>query len=249
MIHFAKSIVLEKSRMKRFTILQGCKLGIILISFSLFISSAIADMYVDRSIVIFPPKSSPRQDVKVSNTDDETMYVQVEVFKVENAGTETEKRFKVSNPQDLKLLATPNKMVIPPGGQKLVRIVNLQPNSKDERVYRINITPIVPPLEENVSQLRIVVAYQVLTIVQPNNPESTLVAKRNGKKIRFSNTGNSNILLSEGKQCNLASADKCESLESHRLYAGNSWELELPYDSPVSYSLRSFDGIKQQVFP
>lgn len=216
---------------------------------SVFVGSASADMYVDRSIVVFPPSSAPRQDVKVSNSEEETMYVQVEVFKVLNAGKKNEQRIKVTNPRELKLLATPSKLVIPAGGQKLVRIVNLETSSEEERVYRINVTPIVPPLEDNVSQLRIIVAYQVLTIVQPDNPESKLVAKRNGKNIRFTNNGNSNILLSEGTQCDLSSADKCDSLESHRLYAGNTWELKLPYDSPVSYSVRSFDGIKQQVFP
>jgi len=207
-----------------------------------------ADMYVDRSIVIFPADSSARQDVKVSNSDDETMYIQVEVFKVLNPGETDEQRVQ-GNPQDLKLLATPNKLVIPPKGQRLIRLVNLDTKSEEERVYRINVTPIVPPLEENVSQLRIVVAYQVLTIIQAKNPDAKLIASREGKIIKFVNEGNSNILLSEGRQCDQSSADRCEILESHRLYAGNSWELKLPFDAPVSYSVRTYDGIKQQVFP
>lgn len=207
-----------------------------------------ADMYVDRSIVIFPPDSAPRQDVKVTNSDEEIMYIQVEVLKVLNPGSENEERIKVTDPKALKLLATPNKLIIPPGGQKLIRIVNLSPETTEERVYRINVTPIVPPLEDDVSQLRIVVAYQILTIVQPSAPESRLIASRTGKRILFSNNGNSNILLSEGRQCDQTTADKCQTLESRRLYAGNSWELELPYDAPVSYSVRGYDGIKQQVF-
>ncbi|MDH5737648.1 MAG: fimbria/pilus periplasmic chaperone [Gammaproteobacteria bacterium] len=209
---------------------------------------ALADMYVDKSIIVFPVDSATRQDVKVTNSDDETMYIEVEVFKVLEPGTGQEERIK-DNPRVLGLLATPNKLVIPPKSQKLVRLVNLEPQSKEERIYRINITPIVPPLEENVSQLRIVVAYQILAIVQPPNPESKLIAHRSGKKIIFTNEGNTNVLLSEGKQCDISSADLCESLESHRLYAGNTWELKLPYDAPVSFAVRSFDGIKQQIFP
>ncbi|MDZ7685202.1 MAG: hypothetical protein U5O39_09580 [Gammaproteobacteria bacterium] len=42
-----------------------------------------AEMYVDRSIVIFEPGEQPREDVEVSNTGDDVMYVQVEVLKVE----------------------------------------------------------------------------------------------------------------------------------------------------------------------
>lgn len=209
-----------------------------------------ADMYVDRSIVIFPPDSSPHQDVKVTNSDKEIMYIQVDVLKVVNPGAANEERIKVTNPKELKLLATPNKLALPPGGQQLIRIVNMERGkTNEEGVYRINVTPIVAPLAKDVSQLRIVVAYQILTIVQPSLPTSGLVATRKGKSIIFSNKGNSNVLLNEGKQCNLSSADQCESLESHRLYAGNNWELKLPYDAPVSYSVRSFDGIKTQIFP
>lgn len=211
--------------------------------------SSSADMYVDRSIVIFEPDSTPRQDVKVSNTGEDVMYVQLEVFKVKNPGTENEERIKVDNPRELKLIATPNKLIIPPGGQKLIRIVNLDQDNETERVYRINVTPILPPLQEDTSQLRIVVAYQILTIVQPNNPDSSLEVDKNGKSITFQNNGNSNVLLSEGSQCKPGENDKCEELPSRRLYAGNVWELELPYDAPVSYTVRTYDGIKKQIFP
>lgn len=211
--------------------------------------TSIADMYVDRSIVIFEAGTQPRQDVKVSNSGDEVMYVKVDVLTVENPGSDDEARVEVSDPKQLKLLATPNRLIIPPGGQRLIRIVNLQPNNDSERVYRINVTPIVAPLEEETSQLRIVVAYQILTIVQPDEPTANLIANRNGKSISFTNTGNTNVLLSEGKQCQPNSVDECQELASRRLYAGNSWQQELPYDGPVSYSVRSFDGIKQEVYP
>jgi P pilus assembly chaperone PapD len=211
-------------------------------------ASATADMFVDRSIVIFEPGSGPNQDVKVSNSGDDVIYVEVQVLAVNDPGTPEEKRVMVSNPKELKLIATPSKLVVPAGGQKLIRIVNLEPNSKQERIYRINVTPVVAPLEEDVSELRIVVAYQILTIVQPAKPESTLSVRRNGKQITFSNLGNTNILLSEGQQCMRATAE-CRDLASRRLYAGNTWVQDLPFDAPVSYSVRSFDGIKTEVFP
>lgn len=208
-----------------------------------------ADMYVDRSIVIFEPDSEARQDVKVSNTGDDVLYIQVEVFKVENPGEENEERIKVDNPEDLKLIATPNKLIVPEGGQKLIRIVNLASQNDEERVYRINVTPVVPPLEEETSQLRVVVAYQILTIVQPDNPSPELEVERDRQQITFQNNGNSNILLSDGRQCESESQENCQELSSRRLYAGNSWTLDLPYDTPVTYSVRTYDGIKKQIFP
>ena len=93
---------------------------------------------------------------------------------------------------------------MPPNGQKLVRIVNLQTSNDVERVYRINVTPIAPPLEEDASQLRIVVAYQILAIVQPDEPSSDLNVTRNGQTLVMENRGNTNVLLSDGRQCDPA---------------------------------------------
>jgi P pilus assembly chaperone PapD len=211
--------------------------------------SVSADMYVDRSVVVFEPGEPARQDIKVTNSDPEALYVQVEVLEVQRAGTVDENRARITDPSKLKLLATPNKLVIPPNGQKLIRIVNLEASNDQERIYRINVTPIVAPLEEESSQLRIVVAYQILAIIQPNEPGSELNTQRNGRVITFVNNGNTNVLLSDGKQCNPTSPNECADLTSRRLYADNEWQLELPFDAPVTYSIRSFDGIKTQVFP
>lgn len=213
----------------------------------LFSSNLYAEMYVDRSIVIFETGGSQREDVKVSNTGDEVIYIQVEVFSVLNPGTPEEERVKVTDPKELKLIATPNKMVIPAGGQKLIRIVNLETNNTTERVHRINVTPIVAPLSEETSQLRIIVAYQILTIIQPISPQAELLATRSGNVVKFENHGSSNILLTEGSQCKPNDATECEDLPSRRLYAGNTWELGLPYDAPLAYSVRTFDGIRKQI--
>ena len=206
-------------------------------------------MYIDKSIVTFRAGEPPRQDVRVSNTSDDVIYVQVEAFMVENPGQENEERIPVTNPQEQKLVATPNKLVIPAGGHKLVRILNLDQRSASERIYRINVTPIVAPLAEETSQLKIVVAYQILAIVQPADPHSKLEVARTGNRISFTNQGNTNILLGDGQQCSTDDPGQCQELTSHRLYAGSSWELELPYDAPVNYSVRSYDGIKNEVFP
>jgi P pilus assembly chaperone PapD len=209
---------------------------------------AIAEMYVDRSIVTFDAQSPPRQDVKVSNTGSDVMYVQVDVRQIRDPGTEREEALQITDPKALKLIATPAKLVIPAGGQKLIRIVNLEPRAEAERIYRINVTPVLPPLSENTSQLRIVVAYQILTIVQPAEPSVELTAQRTGQTIRFLNSGTSNVLLSEGSQCSPAATADCKELPSRRLYAGNAWELQLPFDAPLTYSVRTFDGIRTQVF-
>ncbi|MFT7219700.1 MAG: P pilus assembly chaperone PapD [Candidatus Azotimanducaceae bacterium] len=195
---------------------------------------AMGDMYIDKSIVTFEPGEAPRQDVRVSNSSEDVMYVQVEAFAAENPGAAEESRVRIANPQTHKLVASPNKLVVPAGGHKLVRILNLDPKSTKERVFRINITPIVPPLQEETSLLRIVVAYQVLTIIQPAEPHSKLEVSRTGNKVVFTNQGNTNVPLSHGRQCSLSDSETCEELTSQRLYAGNTWALDLPFDAPLT---------------
>jgi len=223
--------------------------AICLASMGLLINEVCADMYVDRSIVTFEKGSQLKEDVKVTNSADENIYVQVEVLEVRNPGHADERRARVTDPSAMKLIATPDKLIIPPNGQKYVRIVNLQTANDEERIYRVNFKPIVAPLEDQTSQLRIVVAYQILTIVHPDSPDSILRANRTGKLIDFKNLGNTNVLLSDGIQCHPANHEQCEELTSKRLYAGNNWTLDLPFDAPVSFSIRGFDGIRKQVFP
>jgi P pilus assembly chaperone PapD len=182
---------------------------ICLASLCIPVNEVCADMYLDRSIVTFGKGSLLKEDVKVSNSADENIYVQVEVLEVQNPGNADELRTRVTDPSAMKLIATPNKLIIPPNGQKYVRIVNLQPANDEERIYRVNFKPIVAPLAEQTSQLRIVVAYQILTIVQPDRPDSLLRANRTGKSIDFENLGNTNVLISDVIQCHPTNNEQC----------------------------------------
>jgi P pilus assembly chaperone PapD len=216
------------------------------IVFALLLSQmAFADIFVDRAIVRLSADAPPREDVKVINNGDQEGFVQVDVFEVHNPGTDKEERVKVTDPAAVKLIASPSKLAIPPNGQKLVRIVNLDPSSTEERIYRINVTPVLPPLqEESGSVVRVVVAYQLLVIVDPAAPREDLEIKRSGFKLSVKNNGNTNVLISDGQQCDQAS-DHCVDIAAHRVYPGNSWETELVLDSPVTFKLTSFNGIRE----
>ena len=139
---------------------------IVYIFILLFSVHSNAEIFVDRAIVRLGPETSNREDIKVINNDDEVSYVQVEVLEVRNPGTEQEERVTVTDPDKIKLIASPSKLMIPAKSQKLVRVVNLDPGANEERIYRVNITPVLPPLQENKgSVVRIVVAYQSDVIV------------------------------------------------------------------------------------
>ena len=60
-------------------------------------------------------------------------------------------------------------------------------------------------------------------------------AERHGTKLTINNTGNTNILFQNGKQC-----DKCKLPPVIRAYAGQIAEVILPLDQPVNYEV--WDG-------
>lgn len=205
-----------------------------------------ADIFVDRAIVRMNAGQSPREDVKVINNGTETGYVQIDVFEVHNPGTPEEERVKITDPATMKLIASPSKLMIPANNQKMVRIVNLEPGSNDERIYRINVTPVLPPLDESESSVvRVVVAYQLLVIVDPAQPVEDLDIVRSGYRLTITNNGNTNVLFSDGKQCEADDENNCVEIAAHRVYPGNSWETDLEKDQPVVFKLTTYNGIRE----
>ena len=203
-------------------------------------------MYIDRAIVTFEPGKASKQDVMVINTSDEPLYIQTEVLEVKKPGTSEEKREAVKDPKSVGLLATPNRFIIPPNGRKPLRIVNLKPPGNIDRIFRINITPTLPPLTDPKNSLvRVVIAYQVLVIIQPNKPEPKLIVSPQSNTLLFENQGNSNVLLLNGEQCDL-SGEVCEKLTSRRIYAGNQWQLDLPLNGAVTYDIKSYNGVQRK---
>ncbi len=199
-----------------------------------------ANMVLSEAIIHFEPGKPLRKDIEVENPSDENLYIEITPSVVEEPGTEGEHRITIVDPRESGLLVTPNKLVIPPGGRKLVRIVSLQPLGDKERVYRVTFKPVIGDLETEHIGVKILVGYEVLVLMQPAEPDPNLIADRSGKKIFFENKGNTNVLLREGKQCPEGVADdseKCERLAGKRLYPGNSWSVDLPYDKAVDYQM------------
>ena len=215
-----------------------------LIFASLFTVTSYANLSLDRMIIYFDPDKPPREDVLVSNPDAETLYLQTEVFEVRKPGTPEEERVKITDPDDLKLLATPQKAIIPANGRKTVRLVSLEAPKQIEKVYRVTFRPVVGELEATQNAIKLLIAYQALVFIRPPNPKYDVVASQNGKAMVFTNKGNINVVLRNGKYCQ--KKDDCtDLLEGSRIYAGEHWSLELPSEAQngtgfIQYGL--FDG-------
>lgn len=195
-----------------------------------------ADMSLDRSILVFDAGSAPRQDVEVTNSSAENLYLETEILLVSQPGTEQETREQVLDPDAIELLVTPARLIVPPGARRLLRVVHLGDPPQVDRIYRVNVRPVVGPVEAEATAVKVIVAYQLLIIVRPDNPQPDLVWQRQGRQLAFSNRGNSNILLFNGVQCPPAGGDCVDLNTARRLYAGNDWSLELPFDAPVEFT-------------
>ncbi len=204
-------------------------------------SSVSANMILSEAILHFEPGKPLRKDVEIENVGEETLYVQVEPMIVHNPGLDNENREAFKDPREAGLLVTPNKIVIPPKGRKLVRFVVLKQPTEQDAVYRVTFRPVTNGVTSDKEQIgvKIVIAYQVLVLVQPATPQPNLIVEREGKQLKFKNKGNTNVLLREGKQCpsESSSEEECEILRGNRLYAGNEWSVELPTNKPVEYYL------------
>jgi len=227
---------LPKSALTRLTLIALLCAAVLLPT-----SSAYANMVLSEAILHFEPGKPLRKDIEIENVGDETLYIQVTPTIVNHPGTDKEERVEFKDPREAGLLVSPNKIVIPPNSRKLVRFVVLKQPKDTDAVYRVTFKPISNKLVSDEDQIgvKIVIAYQVLVLVQPANPKPNLIARREGNTLHFKNEGNTNVLLREGKQCPKDSKndEDCEILRGNRLYSGNEWTVELPNSLPVEYYL------------
>jgi P pilus assembly chaperone PapD len=210
---------------------------------------ALADLVVDRTVIRFDTDTPARQDIEITNTEKDALYLAMDVYEVEDQGTDAEAQLRPKDPNAVTLLVTPDKMILSPGSRKLLRLVNLGGSGDKERIFRVKVRPVGREIESSTDAVTIV-GYEILVIVRPRNPHPILRHERQGRRITFINDGNTNVLLHSGEQCPAEGAARkgCATLIPKRLYAGNRWELTLPYDAPVEYSITIGDDDMRRRF-
>lgn len=180
------------------------------------------------------------QDVRVFNNGDQVAYVRVTPKVVQNPGTPSEKQVEMTNPEDLGLLVSPRKLMIPAGQFKIVRFVFTQKPTNVDRIFRVDIQPVSAELlmpgtkQKDEMGIKLLVGYAVLVIQRPDNAKPVLTITRDGRTVTVKNTGNTNALLGDGQQCD-SSGKNCKQLPVDRLYAGNTWTFTAPASSPVTF--------------
>ena len=223
----------------KYSFARGMAFTLLLLS-----SAAQAQLAVNRIIVDFTPDTPPREDVILHNSsEDETLFVNVEVLEVSDPGTENEQRIVVDDPSKIGLIATPTRVVLPPNTRRQVRLVNMLDGNKEDRIFRVNFTPVVGELESDTNAVKIMVGYQALVIVRPDRPSFNLTSKRDGNTLVLNNEGNTNIYLEQVRQCQSNNTDECTPLNERRLYAGNSYAMDIEEEGAVLFNV--YDGSKR----
>jgi len=206
---------------------------------------AAAQLVVDRLVVDIVPGAPPREDILLQNQSKDRYYITVSPTEILNPGADTPTKVTKTNPEDLGLLVTPNRLILDPGASRSIRIVSLNGPLDADRIYRILIAPQVGALRPGATPegtravaLKILTAYEALVIVRPRRPEAHVVAVRTAEGLVLKNVGNTNALLFDGTACEANPAGggrpHCAVLPSHRMYAGSEWKVPLPHPSDVA---------------
>jgi len=198
----------------------------IIVAFLLLLAQpALAGMSLDKIIVYLDDSPNARDDILVSNPDEETLYLQTEIYRVDNPGLPDEKRVRVVDPKEFKLLVSPARAVLTSGEQRRFRLMPLERNLDKEKVYRVTFKPVVGDIKTDKTALKILVAYQALVFVQPKEGTYNLQLEKEGGQWLLKNTGNINVEVSDVQYCQGEAG--CRPLElSGRLYAGASLPIK-----------------------
>ncbi|MGE5563246.1 MAG: molecular chaperone [Bacillota bacterium] len=210
-------------------------------------ASADAGIVLSDLIVELQPGEQAKDDIEVWNNSPDRAYVAVEPREIIDPGTSGQTVRKDPDPQKLGLLATPARMVLDPGQRKLIRVALLAPPANRERVFRVTVKPVVGELESHDSGLKILVGYDVLVLVRPQNSAPSVTAVRLGRELRFTNNGNVSVELVDGRQCD-ETRTHCQDLPGKRIYAGATWTEQLNSDLPVEYTVKEPGQVVRRTF-
>jgi P pilus assembly chaperone PapD len=212
---------------------------IIILALLLMPNAAQAEFLITSAVLEFTKDSPTQQDIEIvsrSKTDD---YLVAEVAEILNPGTSQEERRVITDPSTSRLLVTPDKTILSGGGRKTLRFVLLHPLDAKEHIYRVAIKPVIKGLENNNKVgLKILIGYEVLVIIRPQEIAASYTAQRNGAVFTVNNTGNTNILFNNGSQC--SDTTTCKMPPVLRVYPSQQVTETLPLSTAVTYAV--WDG-------
>lgn len=195
-----------------------------------------ANLVLSQVILDLKPGEPPAQDIEVWNNGSDRSYVVAEPVEVASPGMPDEHRVTNPDPAVSGILVTPQRMILEAGQRRLIRIAAVLPRKATDRIYRVAIKPVAGEIAANATALKVMVGYDVLVIYRPDKIVSEVTGDRAGSSITFTNTGNTNVEMFEGRQCDASNAN-CKDLPATRLYPGAKWQVPIDAGAPVQYRI------------
>lgn len=204
------------------------------------IDPAHAQLAVSQLIVDLKPAPARSQDVELFNESTERTYVSIEPREIVDPGTPGERSVASPDPERLGLLVSPRRLILESGQRRTVRIARIGPDALAERIYRVTIKPVVGDVGGETG-LKLLVGYDLLVLARPPMTSRQIDVSRTGSSVSITNRGNASVELVEGRQCDVGGG-ACEKLPGKRLYAGATWQQDLPARGSGEYRVRASDG-------
>jgi P pilus assembly chaperone PapD len=202
------------------------------------VSYASAELVLSQLVIDLSPGDHSRTDIEIWNRGADRSFVSVEPREIIAPGTASESSKRDPDPEELGLLVSPARLVLEPGQRRLIRIAAIAPPSDRERVYRVTVRPVVGQLSSEASGLKVLVGYDLLVLVRPDNPNPHVAGQRAGDRLLLRNDGNVSVELGNGQRCS-ESTHRCAALPGGRLYVGQEKEVSAPASEQVRYEVKA----------
>lgn len=99
----------------------------------------------DGQLMVMPAKSTllgqENKKVQVSNVGDKTLYLNIDLARIDNPGITPEKKTSLGNIPKPNLMANPAKLTLGPGQKRDINLISLSSPDK-ETVYRLYVIPV-----------------------------------------------------------------------------------------------------------
>lgn len=200
---------------------------------------------------------------KVYNSGDSTAFVRVDILEIRLDGKGGEQELV---PQKLdgdalnknRLIATPQRMIIPPSEFQSVRL--LWPGTREkERYYRVRFTPVAPDkkndfglteqqLNEYKSSIKagvnILTGYGSILYVMPDNAVFNTVVTNSSGSVSITNSGNATVVIDDVRQCSEKN-NECSSPTRAFVIPGRNFVIKKDNGKNVRFRLHEAKKSKE----
>ncbi|KRP53468.1 molecular chaperone [Pseudomonas poae] len=184
-----------------------------LLFFVFFSGLANANVMVYPMSITMNDVNPSKNQFKVYSKSDKVQYLKIYVKQVLNPATPEEKEVNVSILSGNGIIASPQKIILPPGGEHTVRLRSLSSPSK-ELLYRVYVEPVAANSDdaqvttEDGASVGISLTWGVLVYSKPQDPEVKLGVDIKNKIIE--NTGNVHVWIKDISVCSGATQSTCK---------------------------------------